>query len=483
MELWRKPRTPSSPFARFRYDYAKRSNPTPMEDFAMARTNTAARNMNRTHEGAPAVPVLTAEMMLRRSVLSCLLFEREFYEDGQEIAARIVDTAEKVAPEKLAEIAIAARTTFNLRHVPLLLLDVLCRTGVGHGSLVQNTIDAVIQRADEPAELLSIFWRNTPTGQKRKMIPAQMRKGLAKAFARFNEYHLAKYAGKGDKVTLRDALRMARPTPTTAEQSALWRRVTKRELATPITWETELSAGKDKRAVFERLILEQKLGYFALLRNLRNMVVANVDPDLVRAAIVARKGGAERILPFRYVAAARAAPMFEPELDVALKAAISEMPKFQGKTLVLVDVSGSMNWPLSAKSDMKRIDAGAALAAMITADDLRMFTFSNVVVEVPPRRGMAGVDAIVRSQQHDGTELGRAVREMNAIQHDRLIVLTDEQSSDPVPDPVCGKAYMINVASAKNGVGYGRWTHVDGFSEGVLRFIHEVEMDASHRLD
>lgn len=276
---------------------------------------------------------------------------------------------------------------------------------------------------------------------------------------------------------------MARPTPTTAEQSALWRRVTKRELATPITWETELSAGKDKRAVFERLILEQKLGYFALLRNLRNMVVANVDPDLVRAAIVARKGGAERILPFRYVAAARAAPMFEPELDVALKAAISEMPKFQGKTLVLVDVSGSMNWPLSAKSDMKRIDAGAALAAMITADDLRMFTFSNVVVEVPPRRGMAGVDAIVRSQQHDGTELGRAVREMNAIQHDRLIVLTDEQSSDPVPDPVCGKAYMINVASAKNGVGYGRWTHVDGFSEGVLRFIHEVEMDASHRLD
>ena len=446
----------------------------------MARTNTAARNTNRTHEGAPAVPALSAEKMLRRSVLSCLLWEREFYEDGAEIAGRIVETARKVAPGKLAAIAVEAREAFNLRHVPLLLLDVLCEVGKG-SSLVGDTVARVIQRADEPAELLSIFWSHTPNGQKRKMIPAQMRKGLAKAFRKFAEYHLAKYAGAGDKVTLRDALRMARPTPLSAEQSALWRRVTTRTLATPDTWETELSAGKDKRAVFERLILERKLGYFALLRNLRNMAQANVDPDLVKAAILARKGGAERVLPFRYVAAARAAPMFERELDAALEAAVAEMPVLSGKTLVLVDVSVSMDWALSSKSGMKRIDAGAALAAMIPSDDLRLFTFSTHVVEVPPRRGMAGVDAIVRSQQHGGTDLGRAVEKMNGIKHDRLIVITDEQSQTAVPDPVCGKAYMINVASAKNGIGYGRWTHIDGFSEAVLRFIAEMEVDREQK--
>ena len=63
--------------------------------------------------------------------------------------------------------------------------------------------------------------------------------------------------------------------------------------------------------------------------------------------------------------------------------------------------------------------------------------------------------------------------------HDRLIVITDEQSHDAVPQPVAKAAYMINVASNRNGVGYGRWTHIDGFSESVLRFIHEVESDRS----
>jgi len=97
------------------------------------------------------------------------------------------------------------------------------------------------------------------------------------------------------------------------------------------------------------------------------------------------------------------------------------------------------------------------------------------VVEVPPRRGMAGVDAILRSQPSNGTLLGKAMRKINTIAHDRLIVITDEQSQDPVPDPVSGKAYMINVASAKNGVGYGPWTHIDGFSENVLNYIREHE--------
>jgi hypothetical protein len=107
-----------------------------------------------------------------------------------------------------------------------------------------------------------------------------------------------------------------------------------------------------------------------------------------------------------------------------------------------------------------------------------VFTFSDQVVEVPPRRGMAGVDAVIRSQPHGGTYLGRAVQAINdTVPHDRLIVITDEQSHDPVGNPVARHAYMINVASAKNGVGYGRWTHIDGFSEAVLRFIAENERD------
>ena len=118
----------------------------------------------------------------------------------------------------------------------------------------------------------------------------------------------------------------------------------------------------------------------------------------------------------------------------------------------------------------------------------------NKVVEVPPRRGMAGAEAIVWSQSHQGTALFDAIAWVNDhVKHDRLVVITDEQSH-PVgsirqtswgvpyiqgnrgkcPDPIA-RGYMINVASAQNGIGYGPWVHIDGFSESVLRFIRETE--------
>jgi hypothetical protein len=432
------------------------------------RLNTHRTKAARTHEGAPVIATLSALQQLRRSVLSCLLWEDEFYEDGQSIAERIIANAMRVTPQALAALAVEAREVFNLRHVPLLLLEVLSRTGKGD-RLVADTVARVVQRADEPGELVALHHR---LGAKR-MLPAQMRKGLARAIAKFDEYECAKY-DRDSAVKLRDVLRLVRPTPKDEAQSALWKRVKERTLAMPDTWEVALSGGADKRATFERLLCERKLGYVALLRNLRNMVQAGVDVDLVRQAIVARKGGAQRVLPFRYVAAARAAPQLEPSLDQALCAAIAEMPALRGKTIVLVDVSGSMTSRMSRKSDLTRMDAAATLGAIVPGD-LRLFTFSSGLVEVPPRRGMAGVDAIVRSQHHGSTNLGSAVGKVNALAHDRLIVVTDEQSHDRVPEPEAKYAYMINVASNRNGVGYGRWTHIDGFSEGVLRFIHEVE--------
>src|SRR5205085_494685 len=168
------------------------------------------------------------------------------------------------------------------------------------------------------------------------------------------------------------------PKPKDEVQSALWKGVKERSLIAPDTWEVALSGGADKKETFERLLSEGKLGYLALLRNLRNMAEAGVDVDLVRDAIIARKGGAHRVLPFRYVAAARAAPRFEVWLDQALIEAIAEMPILPGKTIVLVDVSGSMDAALSRRSDMKRVDAAAALGAIVPGE-VRLFTFSDKV--------------------------------------------------------------------------------------------------------
>lgn len=430
----------------------------------MARLNTASAIPKiYTHEGAPAkhIPV---EAQLRRSVLSCMLWEAEFYEDGQSIADRILDLSSQVDPATVALLAEEARYKHNLRHVPLLLVAGQVRRGTAKAEDIARTIG----RVDEMGELLAMYWKDG-----RKPIPRQLKVGLAKAFTKFDEYQLAKYDREGP-IKLRDIMFLTHPKPKDEAQAATFKRLAEKNLQTPDTWETNLSGGADKKETFERLIQDGKLGYLALLRNIRGMVEAGVDKSLIAGALLARKG-AEKVFPFRYVAAARACPQMEPVIDQALQASIAEAPALTGRTVILVDVSYSMDAAMSKKSDMTRMIAAATLSSVVNAEELRVFTFSNQVKEVPPRRGMAGVDTVIRSQEHCGTDLGGAVKMANGLDADRLIVITDEQSQSRVPDPTAPRAYMINIASAKNGVGYGKWVHLDGFSEAVIRWIHEFE--------
>jgi hypothetical protein len=134
-----------------------------------------------------------------------------------------------------------------------------------------------------------------------------------------------------------------------------------------------------------------------------------------------------------------------------------------------------MDDPLSDKSDMHRIDAACGLAILgrELCEDIGIYTFSTELRKVPPRRGFALRDAIGRA--NGGTYLGAAVNTINTSEkYDRLIVITDEQSHDSIPDPK-GKGYVINVAAYKNGVGYGSWNHIDGWSEAVLTYIQRSE--------
>ncbi len=432
------------------------------------KTNVARKIDVRTAGGSRAFGHLSPLQQLRRSVLSCLLWEDEFYEDGKSIGERIAETAAKVTPAQLADLAIEARSSFHLRHVPLLLLCELAKRGFNGCAAA---IEKAIQRPDELAEFLSLYWRDG-----KKPLAKQVKKGLALAFRKFDGYSLAKYNRDG-AIKLRDVLFLVHAKPKDDVQAQTWKALVDGTLPAPDTWEVELSAGKNKRETFERLIREGKLGYLALLRNLRNMADAGCDMGLVRDAVIARKNGAQRVLPFRYIAAARACPQLEPAIDQALSEAICDLPVLSGKTVVMVDVSGSMDGRLSAKSDLTRKDAAAALASIIHGD-LRMFSFADNVIELPPRRGMAGVDAIINSQQ-GGTRLFDAIQTINdKVPYDRLIVVTDEQDTGGAfrtcPNPK-GLGYMINVASNKNGVGYGAWTHIDGFSENVLRWIVEHE--------
>ena len=428
------------------------------------RTNTQ-RAVNFTHEGAPA-KVINPEAQLRRTVMASLLWENTFYEDGTSVADRVRQLVPLVGVEKVSQIAIEARTDQRLRHMPLLLAREVAR--IGKGKIVSETISGVIQRPDELCEFLSIYWLDGKVP-----LSAQVKKGLAKAFNKFNAYSLAKY-NRDNAIKLRDVMFMCHAKPK-EEQIEVFKQLADGTLASPDTWEVGLSGGGDKKEVFTRLLSENNLGYMALLRNLRNMKESGVDEDLVFSKLI---GGAEysKALPFRYISAAYAVPQWEHQIDQAMTLAMSKMDKLKGKTIVLVDVSGSMvGQKVSKRSEIDRLDAAAALAALVAgvAEKYEVYVFSDYIMPVPSRTGMALVDAI-RNTQHRWTNLGGAVGAVNKIPHDRLIVITDEQSHTTVPDPV-GRGYMINVATYKNGVGYHKWTHIDGWSESVIKFIHEIE--------
>lgn len=436
------------------------------------RTNLAVRYPTPlTKEGAVASRI-GPEQELRRTVAACMLWESGAYESGVSIAERIKALVPLCSTEFVAACAFEARTKMKLRHVPLLIVREMARIPT-HRLLVAKLLPDIIQRVDEITEFVAIYWKDG-----KQPLSAQVKTGLAKAFSKFNEYQFSKYNRDG-AVKLRDVLFMCHAKPENAEREALFKKIVDGGLTTADTWENALSNGADKKETFERLMVDGQLGALAFLRNMRNMKEADVNIDLVNGYASAVDIG--RVLPFRFIAAARAVPAWENVLEPMMLRACERREKLSGKTVVLLDVSGSMDAQISSKSDLMRIDAACGIAILLRelCQDVEVLTFSKQLVQVPPRRGFALRDAIVTSQQHGGTAMGAAVAGVNAnIKYDRLIVLTDEQSSDSVPAPL-NKGYVINVASNKNGIGYGAWSHIDGWSEAVIDYIQEIEKETT----
>ena len=193
------------------------------------RTNTKAVVSERTHEGAPARRISPLQE-LRRTVSACLLWEASFYESGSDVATRIAELVKRCRREDVAALAVEARTEMHLRHVPLLLARELARERDGTAravnepgrGLVRELLAQVIQRPDELAEFLSLYWQDG-----RKPIARQVKRGLGDAFKKFSEYQLAKYNRPG-KVKLRDVLFLAEPKPVNEEQRVLWKRLAAR---------------------------------------------------------------------------------------------------------------------------------------------------------------------------------------------------------------------------------------------------------------
>ena len=469
----------------------------------MAGLNTApVLDRTYTHGGAIAAAHDKAPEQLWRAVGATLLWEPTHYEAGTGIAKRIVDLVREVDPYVVQQIAMDARTKLKLRHVPLWVAAALAYRYRGQtppARVIEDTIAEVVRRPDEITELTLMYWllngRAAQTVGKftpHKRLTSQVKRGLARAFGRFNEYQLAKY-DRAEALRLRDVLFLVHAKPRDAEQAALWKRLVDGKLATPDTWEVNLSTGKDKRETWERLLQEKKLGYMALLKNLRNMLEVGIEQSALRDALLAGAKGSGA-LPYEFISAARAVPKMEAALSDALAAATADMPKLCGRTLLVVDVSGSMQGSLGGKSKLNRLDAagGLAVAARALCDEVVVYATAgsdyhrkHQTKELPDRPGLGFLDAAQRAVNElggGGIFLKQAMDYIGDHERSpfkRVLVFTDEQDCDTDPAKAPSNArklgefnYIMNVASYEHGIATdGGWERISGFSEAVLNWI------------
>jgi hypothetical protein len=441
-----------------------------------------------TTEGAKASRI-SSELKLRRSIMSCLLWEKNFYEDEMTVADRIEELVKKVDESKVHEMAVEARNKMKIRHTSLYMACLLAKKSY---KKLDELLYEIIQRPDELSEFLSLYWED-----KKQPLTAKMKKGLAKAFTKFDEYQLAKYNKQDVPIKLRDVLFLCHAKPINDEQGALWKKLVNKELKIPDTWEVSLSAGKDKKETFERLISEKKLGALAFLRNLRNMIGAKVDESIIREGL--KKIKVEKVLPFRFISAAKYAPQFEKELEEAMYKCVANQEKLKGKTIFVIDTSGSMyGSKISQKSELSRVGIAASLAVLIREiceNPIIYATAGNDSTRVhatkflPSRRGFALKDLIcnqslINELGNGGIFLTQCMKHLYEKEKDaeRIIVITDEQDCDtdvnksPSKAKTFGKKnYLINISCEKNGIGYRNWVHIDGWSEAVIDYIKAAE--------
>lgn len=345
----------------------------------MTRFNTRVKGSTRTtnHEGATAY-TLTPELELYSLAATSLLSDK-FYENANENTKRLQALIKQVRPEFAAKLAVYAREQMHLRSLPLVLAVELGKIHNGD-SLVARTVRRVVSRADELAELLGYYAQanNRSSIKKLGKLSKQIQKGLSDAFNKFDEYQFGKYNRDGG-VKLRDALFIVHPKAKDAAQQTVFDKIATNTLATPDTWEVELSASSDKKSSWERLIEENKLGYMALLRNLRNILEADVSNDHL-AKVCEKLSNMEEVarskqFPFRFLSAYREvqdvakgrSSMVLDALEEAVIAAAQNIRGFDYNTKVLIasDVSGSMQTPVSARSKVMLYDVGLMLSMLL----------------------------------------------------------------------------------------------------------------------
>jgi predicted RecA/RadA family phage recombinase len=487
-----------------------------------------------TFEGAPAWSRNAKSDLFLLGVTN-FYGEDTFYEKKEDRGKRFKDLVRQVAqedPEWLLAFVKWLRHEGNIRTAAIVaavegarVLRESGQTGHEPGYARQIVRDTIL-RADEPAEALAYYLSTYG-----KRIPLPIRRGISDAAVRlYNERNFIKWDGSGP-VRMADVVELTHPDPQSPEQSTLFKymidtrhratevpedllmlRTRKTLLDAPdkaellrhvdavqllqkagMTWEQVSSWGKFTAATWQALI--PTMGYMALLRNLRNFQEAGIDAASIKYVQDTLSNPEEvaksRQFPYRFLSAylnAEGAQWAEP-LEKALQASLQNLPAFGGRTLVLVDTSGSMQSLYSAKSKIPAVMAGALFGVALAAkgEQVDLFGFADGIFEFPVKKGASVLRTTERFVQKVGS-VGYGTRIAESLRHawsghDRVIIVTDCQTfgsymgnvADQIPTHIPIYAFnMMGYAPAMMETGSTRH-ELGGLTDATFRIIPLIE--------
>jgi hypothetical protein len=441
--------------------------------------------------------VETPKLELAALMLTSTLGD-QFYRPGDAAAARVKQLVSQIAPTKFsAKAALYARKEAGMRSVSHLVASELAHAVKGE-SWTTKFFDRVVHRPDDALEILACYLATYG-----RPIPNALKKGLGAALARFDEYQLAKYRKTRAEISLVDVVNLVHPPHTEA-----LRKLVNGTLAPAETWETKLTqagaaAESDtelaelKHDVWTKLITSRKIGYFALLRNLRNVLAT--APKITDAAIAMltdeRLIAKSLVLPFRFTTALEAlrssglpnAGKVLDALSTAVDISLANVPRFHGKTLVALDGSGSMMG--------RPIKIGALFAATLAkANDADVMLFSDDAsyVSITPRDSTLTIAAWLESKCASAGTNFHAIFQRAKRAYERIIILSDMQGWIGGHAPVESfKAWATKYRAAPRVfsfdlAGYGTLQFpqrnvfcLAGFSDKTLETLKHLDTDQS----
>lgn len=337
---------------------------------------------------------MNAKTRLYTQVASALVGEQTYYKSASEKDSELISTLREVIaidPEFVLKLAYYTRSKLYLRSVTTLMLNELANSGISVPDS-RKYVASCIQRPDDMTELVSLALNRN--GKKGK-LPMLIKNGVRNAFPKFDAYQLGKYNRNGN-VKLRDVMFLTHPKPNNDSQKIVWSKLIDGTLETPVTWETQRSAGlmtwpEVLRNVFHKG--GKTNNYMAIIRNLRNLVSSGLtSEDMGLLCQMIQDENAIRyskMLPFRYMSAyselrncdfqGRDISDLYEALENAVNISVCNVDKLPGTTVVAIDVSGSMDSKISGNSTVNAGQIATMLGMMSRSlcEDPRVVLFNT----------------------------------------------------------------------------------------------------------